>query len=55
MRRLVFPVETQRVFLRVLAGRSAVATRYLDLLAGEIEYSAYARFLIKVLIRRLLV
>lgn len=55
MRRLVFPAVTQPIFLRVLAHRRAVATRYLDLLAGEIDYSTYVRFLVRVLIGRLLV
>lgn len=55
MRRLVFPAVTQPIFLRVLARSRSVASRYLDLLAGEIDYETYARFLIKVLIRRLLV
>ncbi len=55
MRRLVFPAVTQPIFLRVLARSRTVANRYLDLLADEIDYSTYARFLIKVLIRRFLV
>jgi len=55
MRWLVFPAVTQPIFLWALARSRTVATRYLDLLAGEIDYSTYARFLIKVLIRRLLV
>lgn len=55
MRRLVFPAAIQPIFLGVLARSRGVATRYLDLLAGEIDYSAYARFLVRVLIRRLLV
>ena len=55
MRRLVFPAVTQPIFLRVLERRGAVASRYLDLLADETDYSTYARFLVTVLIRRLLV
>jgi geranylgeranyl reductase family protein len=55
MRRLVFPAPTQPIFLRALERSRTVATRYLDLLAGEIDYSTYARFLVAVLIRRLLV
>jgi hypothetical protein len=55
MRQLIFPAVTQPIFLRVLARSRTVATRYLDLLADEIDYSTYARFLITVLIRRLLV
>ena len=55
MRRLVFPAVTQPIFLRVLERHGAVASRYLDLLADEIDYSTYARFLVTVLIRRLLV
>ncbi len=54
MRRLVFPAVTQRIFLRVLERSGPVASRYLDLLADEIDYSTYAQFLLTVLIRRLL-
>jgi len=55
MRHLVFQRLTQPIFLRVLARSQTVATRYLDLLAAEIGYGEYARFLAKVLIRRFLV
>ena len=55
MRGLVFPAATRPIFLRVLARSRTVATRYLDLLAGEIDYATYARFLAGVLIRRFLV
>jgi len=55
MRRLIFPAVTQPIFLRVLARSRTVATRYLDLMADEIDYPTYFRSLIKVLIGRLLV
>ncbi len=55
MRTLVFAAVTRPIFLGVLARSRTVATRYLDLLAGDIDYSTYARFLVRVLIRRLLV
>ena len=51
MRGLVFPALTQPIFLRVLERSRSVATRYLDLLADEIDYSTYARFLVAVLMR----
>ncbi len=55
MRNLIFPAVTQPVFLRLLARSRSVAARYLDLVAGDIDYSTYARCLITVLIRHLLV
>jgi len=54
MRLLVFPRQTQRLFLSVLARSEAPARKFLDLLADEIEYSDYAKFIAGRLAGRLL-
>ena len=45
MRLLVFPPKSQRLFLSILARSETPAKKFLDLLADEIDYRDYARFI----------
>jgi len=54
MRLLVFPPRTQRLFLSVLARSETPAKKFLDLLADEIDYRDYAKFIAGRLVGRAL-
>jgi geranylgeranyl reductase family protein len=45
MRYLVFPALSEKLFIRVLLRSENVTRRFMDLLADEIDYAAYAQFL----------
>lgn len=45
LRALIFPEAAQRIFLSALPGTRTVPRKHMDLLAGEIEYDQYTRFL----------
>ncbi len=54
MRLLVFPPRSQRLFLSVLARSETPAKKFLDLLADDIDYRDYARFIARRLAGRAL-
>ncbi|ADJ28887.1 NAD(P)/FAD-dependent oxidoreductase [Nitrosococcus watsonii] len=47
MRYLVFPDPMQRLFVNLLPHSKSMVRRYLDLLAGEIDYKDYMRLMVK--------
>ena len=47
MRRLIFPEMTQRLFTKVLSRSRGAIRQYMDLLAGDIGYADYAKYLLR--------
>jgi geranylgeranyl reductase family protein len=47
MRCLVFPAVSEKLLIKALLRSESVVRKFVDLLAGEIDYGAYARFLAK--------
>jgi geranylgeranyl reductase family protein len=52
LRNLIFPALSQQIFLHLLPRSRNAIPRYLDLLAGEIDYADYLRYLRKAALGR---
>jgi geranylgeranyl reductase family protein len=51
MRFLVFSSLSEKLFAKAIAKSKSLIHRYMDLAAGEMDYAAYAKFLIKKMVR----